>query len=129
LEESEYFQDTIFDPEKRGYGSGNFRRAKKYWKPRLLVKAVVKPISPEKVNRVKWIKTPPPDLCQQSMLIHRECDVFINDPYTKEYRWSFNLEDGNCYLYRDPCPLFKTNSFQNVSQCIATCWRPAFKRK
>lgn len=131
LEESEFFENPLVDINrgKTRYGSGNFRRAKRYWRPRFLVRADVRRISPQKASRLKWLKTGPSDFCQESILIHRECDSCIESPLKRhEYRWSFNLEDGGCYLYADPCPLFKRNSFRNLSECIATCWQPSFKK-
>jgi hypothetical protein len=135
LEESEYYQDPLVDPSnmydngRYKYGSGNFRRARRYLKPRFLVKASVKEMERNKTRRLSWLRIPPLDFCSQSILIHHECDSFLEDPRRTEHRWSFNLEDANCYLYADPCPIFKRNSFRSLSQCIASCWRPSNLKK
>ena len=131
LEQSEFFEDPLGDTNrgKTRYGSGNFKGTKRCWRPRFLVKADFRKISPQKTSKVKWLKIAPPDFCQESILIHRECDSYIESPLKRhEYRWSFNLEDGGCYLYVDPCPLFKRNSFRNLFQCIATCWCSCLKK-
>lgn len=114
------------------YGSGNFRRAARYFKPKFLVKASPRNVKPDKVRKAAWHREPAPDFCHEAILVHEECDAHLaalksgRQTGTKENeRWSFNLEDGYCYQYHDPCPLFKRNSFTSLSQCLATCWRHA----
>lgn len=133
------------------YGSGNlFRRARHYYRPKFLVLANVRTpdISSRQPNyggyrgrierrrkRIRrlpaWMRTIPPDFCNEDVLIHEECDSIIDDLSHGQYRWSFSLEyEGVCLLYHDPCPYFKRNSFRSLSQCIGTCWRrPSSDRK
>lgn len=87
-------------------------------RPHLLVKAKIRKLSREKMAKVRWLRDAPPDYCSQSILVHDECDKD-----KKERRWSFNFDDGTCYLYVDPCPGERKNSFTQLSQCIASCWR------
>lgn len=114
------------------FGSGNFRRAGRYFKPKFLMKASMKNVRPDRVRKASWHKEPAPDFCYEAILVHEECDSHIQSLRNHKQnlkkeneRWSFNLEDGNCYQYHDPCPLFKRNSFTSLSQCLATCWRHA----
>jgi hypothetical protein len=111
------------------YGSGNFRRATRYYKPKFLMKASIRNAKQEKLKKSSWHQEPAPEFCNESILIHDECDSNVNSHgRKKDKRWSFNLEDGNCYQYEDPCPLFKRNSFRQLSECLATCWRHASVR-
>lgn len=133
LEESEPDRDDALSDGSDGeqtvhrqvYGSGNFRRAARYYKPRMLMRASVRNVKSDKLRKSMWHREPAPEFCNESILIHDECDANLISPNKrmKEKRWSFNLEDGNCYLYEDPCPLFKRHSFRQLPECLATCWR------
>lgn len=96
------------------------RRPKRYRKPHFLVKAAVRKLDKEHVKKSKWLSDPPPEFCYDPILIHDECE---KKKKKKERRWSYSLEDGTCFLYDDPCPAGKKNSFSALSACISNCWR------
>lgn len=94
------------------------RRPRRLKKPRFLVKANIRRLSQERLRKAKWLGEPPPEYCLNRLLITDECP-----PNSAERRWSYNFDDGKCYLYEDPCPEGKQNSFTSLSQCVANCWR------
>lgn len=117
LEDSE-FLDTILQGLNTKQARKKPRRQKK---PRFLVKANIRKLSREKLKKARWLWDTPPDYCMGRILIHDEC--LTN---SLEKRWSFNFDDGLCYLYEEPCPEGKENSFTTLSQCISSCWRQIF---
>lgn len=132
LEESNFLEQLLkANGEGDGHGYGIRRRAKRYRRPTFLIKASIRKFSPDRLEKAKWLKEPSPEFCLESILIHDECET--PKRYSRrslglrgrkgERRWSFSLKDGTCLLYNDPCPQLKRNSFTQLSQCIATCWR------
>lgn len=120
LEDSEFLEQIL-----RGMNATTSpHKPKRQRRPHFLVKASIRKLSKEKMQKASWLKDPPPDYCTQSILVHDECDKARN----KERRWSFNFDDGTCYLYEDPCPADKKNSFTALSACIAACWRQTDRR-
>ena len=127
--------EEVGGQRRRSFGSGNFRRATRYYRPQFLMKASMRNLSRDRIRKASWHQEPAPDFCHEVILVHEECDDHHVRRVSKgtasrrqrqessKIRWSFNLEDGNCYQYTDPCPLFKRNSFHSLSQCLATCWR------
>ena len=120
LENSEFLEQVVND-----YARDRPVKSKPHrWrKPHLLVKAAIRKLPPAKLARAKWLKDPPPEFCIQPIVVHDECD----DAQARKKparRWSYQLDDGTCYLYEDPCPdPSRKNSFEQLSQCIASCWR------
>lgn len=130
LEESDFLEQLLkANGESTGYGVR--RRAKRYRRPKFLVKAAIRKLSPDRLEKARWLREPSPEFCHEAILVHDECDGggSMAGPRGSrgrkggERRWSFSLEDGTCLLYNDPCPQLKRNSFTQLSQCIATCWR------
>ncbi|KAI1303674.1 hypothetical protein HDE_02101 [Halotydeus destructor] len=115
LETSE-FLEQIINREK-----DELKKPRRWRKPVLLVKASIKRLTLEKLRRAKWLRDPAPEYCAQSIIVHDECDR--NRKQKLERRWSYSIDEGTCFLYEDPCPGERRNSFKQLSNCISSCWR------